>query len=975
MPKDDLVFEMSSGVVSFGPERLSANDPDIEIQGVEIPLGNSNELTRQTPLRAIAGTMSVDPESILFTDGVYLGQAATPETTWSLDSNKLVFTGARDTSGEPGAARFTITRMLAWDGFQMRYGADVQADGDTMLLDREQSRLHLSGKPAVFKFEDLSFETERMEIDLATGFVRSSAGTMRGSGLGQASFELQYASMEPVNGTDSRIQVVREPVFIDGVGKREIRASWGLFWLDQHRLESSSAKLLGSSPGELSEIPDPPSAPKSSQTEFFSRLDESGIGNWLREAYLEGNIEVIERGERRIRAEALYMDMVDGHGWVRDIDITMDMPFRTRVDNLKLHADWMRYSRNGTAQAENAIATSCEFDEPHYQITLGRLKMKTRPSQKARKAIAEGKSEGANETDGFDVSSTDNRMQLGKGPKIPIPAINFPATEDFRIPADSFTMFGVRLFSGGNNAKFGTFFGISLDLPLGWISEQVHRLVGTTPDMPKGRNNFDAKYLHSRGILLGWKNTIEQRGVYRLVTRFDFINDFGEDRGLVRVPEDERSNFRGWLRLRGRRWLSETEWFDLVLSTQTDPGVQSEFFEGDYLRWEQRETYVHWRKADGLNYWHATGEVLLDDYRTEVLDQPTAGYVRGRAPTTRWWGQDLLYSSETSAGRLKRDQGDPQYEAPFADGYGNQEVLRIDSLQRLEMSLPLGFAGARIVPFIEGRGTFWDQGATSTDSAGRTAVIVGAEAAATFWRMLDDGDLHTLTPSLGARSALAVEESGPTVAQFDEVEDPIDGNVIEAGLRSRWSKPKDPRRPDEPERFLDIEVRQGFAENLDNSSNDGMQPLRVNAQWLSALSGVPFGMTHDARYETDSGDTIYSRTYFGVRPIPALEIETGYNSARDTTGAPLYNAWTLAARYNFSPKWQLEGRETFSTLSNSQLSSGFLVRRLGHDFVFEIEYSFIAGEGGGSVGFTVIPLLTYRQPRLGLLDRWHAQDN
>jgi hypothetical protein len=88
----------------------------------------------------------------------------------------------------------------------------------------------------------------------------------------------------------------------------------------------------------------------------------------------------------------------------------------------------------------------------------------------------------------------------------------------------------------------------------------------------------------------------------------------------------------------------------------------------------------------------------------------------------------------------------------------------------------------------------------------------------------------------------------------------------------------------------------------------------------------------------------------------------------------LYNAYSLAGRFVLSEKWELEGRETLSTLSGSRLASGLTVRRFGHDIVFELDFSFTAGEGS-AVSFNLIPMLLWRPPRLGLLDRWHSQDN
>jgi hypothetical protein len=131
---------------------------------------------------------------------------------------------------------------------------------------------------------------------------------------------------------------------------------------------------------------------------------------------------------------------------------------------------------------------------------------------------------------------------------------------------------------------------------------------------------------------------------------------------------------------------------------------------------------------------------------------------------------------------------------------------------------------------------------------------------------------------------------------------------------------------------------------------------------------------HDARYDLEQDNTPYSRTIFGLDPIPALGIDLGYHSARDLAGATLYNAFSTGASYSFSSKWEVEGRYVFSTLGDGRLSSEFGVRRLGHDFVFEVSTRFREGEGGGtSIQFDVIPLLAYDEGGLSLVERWRAR--
>jgi hypothetical protein len=226
------------------------------------------------------------------------------------------------------------------------------------------------------------------------------------------------------------------------------------------------------------------------------------------------------------------------------------------------------------------------------------------------------------------------------------------------------------------------------------------------------------------------------------------------------------------------------------------------------------------------------------------------------------------------------------------------------------------------------------------------------------------------------RGDVALEEEGPTPAQFDGVEDPLDGKFFEVGLRSRWVRPRLAGVVALGEdRFLDVEVRQAYGADLPLGRRDGWQPLRLNAQWLSAIADIPFGVTHDARYDVEEGDSDYSRSQLGFRPFEALEFRTGYDIARDLAGDRLYSAWSLGALFDFSEKWQIEGRQTVSSSSGSQLESGVLLRRIGHDFLFELEYSFTAGEGGGSVSFTLTPLVSYRERRFGLLTRWASEGN
>ena len=133
--------------------------------------------------------------------------------------------------------------------------------------------------------------------------------------------------------------------------------------------------------------------------------------------------------------------------------------------------------------------------------------------------------------------------------------------------------------------------------------------------------------------------------------------------------------------------------------------------------------------------------------------------------------------------------------------------------------------------------------------------------------------------------------------------------------------------------------------------------------------GVPYVVSLDARYDLDDDRTDYSRALFAFEPIPPVDIELGHHFGRDPqTQRPLYEAISAAAIWRFSPKWEVEGRQTVTTRENDRLSSGLLLRRMGHDWVFEVETRFVAGEGE-SLGFQFTPVVLWDPSGFSQLDR------
>jgi hypothetical protein len=128
-------------------------------------------------------------------------------------------------------------------------------------------------------------------------------------------------------------------------------------------------------------------------------------------------------------------------------------------------------------------------------------------------------------------------------------------------------------------------------------------------------------------------------------------------------------------------------------------------------------------------------------------------------------------------------------------------------------------------------------------------------------------------------------------------------------------------------------------------------------------------MTHDWRYDLRTGKTVYSLTSLGVEPWENLGIEFGYqrglSSDQETR---LFESASIAARYRMSPKWEIEAGQSYAIADDTGVGNELTLRRLGHDFVTEIEVGYRSGEGSTfSIGFE--PRITWKRSGLGLLDR------
>ncbi len=947
LPGALAAYTISADWIDFDKDSMRASRVE---GGLADPEGPGTEKTLLRGLQA--DSIEADREHVLLQGNAHVAGTSRQGEAWSLDAGSIRIQG--DFSDPAGFDAAKVRNLIALGGFEARMGERGVARGEK--LEGVPGHVRFEGRPAELAVLDAVWRAPWIEYDTENLLLATDKGEITSRpGAEGTSWSLAYDSMQPFDQGDTTILVLRNPRL--RFGSTQMFADWTLFWVDRDEWQRSGRRAIKEGTGDpdlLVRAPDEPTTRRDEvpepENKYAGMLDlarKSPIFRLLSEVYIEGNVEVYQVGDRSARAGAIYFDVVEAHGWIQDADVVSDLDVRGEPRAVRAKAQWMRISPGPTFRADTAVLTACDFDEPHYVIETTDLRL-TPHANKGDDRVA------------FEVSAEGNAIRFEHGLRIPLPPLSFEATSEGRPLVDRFVL--------GDSAKFGAAVGASINAQLGGIGFAVGKLARfafALPDIPiRGGWNFDVRYLGSRGLLLGAGLDLRLGDKLDFNAQADVIPDRRDDSGLVRVDRDDRSLLRTWLHSRGRYWIErgdDAEWVDLALSYQTDPGVQSEFFERDYLAYEQKDNYLHWRKAVGSDYFSGTAKILLED-RTDVERLPALGAFRGRTQIATWWENPVYHTGSIEAAYLRRENGDARYYAPYPDAFGDREVLRAGTVQRIEMPFQLGVMNAVATPYVEGRGAIWSQGQDENTSPASAALIVGAEATTTLWRRSSSGTAHTLSPTIGVHTDVADYESVGDPVRFDQTEDPYLGSFLDFGVRARWWKPETQDR-------LDIDVRASIGEGVVGPQPDGLQPIAFLGGYYTVLGGFPFAITHDGRYDAREDETQYSNSAVGFEPLRNVGIEFGHHYGRDAFDLPLYEAASVRARWRWTTKWEIEASQTQSLQEKRSLGSNFVLRRLGHDFVLEIELGYRAGEGS-RFGIGVQPRLTWKRDSLGLIDQW-----
>ncbi|MCA9001281.1 MAG: hypothetical protein KDB61_05120, partial [Planctomycetes bacterium] len=601
----------------------------------------------------------------------------------------------------------------------------------------------------------------------------------------------------------------------------------------------------------------------------------------------------------------------------------------------------------------------CDHEEPHYVVEVGKLALLPRKDQR------------------WKFSAESNRIAFQNGMGLPMPSIrnvildSKGGFEGFENEQGEVTT--VETIALQNTPRFGTILGTSLAYDIGSVGKIVASVFQFDLAKVRGRWRVEGSWLSSRGPLLGVGLQLRERE-RESASREDFwldiyargIPDEGTDRGMVRVPEAETDSLRHWITMRGRYPFDDRQWIDVVFNQQSDPGVQAEFYQNDYQRFEERDTYVHWRKARDGHFFNARIQGRQDEFRTEVERLPSVGAYRGLSELFRVGPFPVHYLASGDVEYLRRREGDLRFERAFLDasgvpdGLGDRETWRADTNHRVELPLPTHIPGTSVTPYVDSRFTAWDEGVDPDQSPSRLAVFGGVRLQTLLTKARGDS-YHTLIPRVDVARKLTLEHTGGAIVGYDSVEDALDGDRLEVGLRSLWSRP-------DQEKWLDFDAAVSRRYNRDGGAPD-TDRFRFLGGARTKLGGIPVGLEQDLRRDLDGEKTLYSRTILAVQPTESLLMQLGHQHAWENVGGGIFETASLDLRYRINEKWELGATNYTNIQDGGSLASEFALRRFSHDFVLELQVTRYAGEGGTGIGLNFMPLLAWKPSKLGILDR------
>lgn len=693
-------------------------------------------------------------------------------------------------------------------------------------------------------------------------------------------------------------------------------------------------------------------------------LQDAPFRDALRVLYLEGDVRVFQGNNKSISASALYLDLTSGRLILLDGRLRYDLDSQGRPVSLSMRSKLLRQEISGSAHLEQADLTLCSFSIPHFHVHSKDLAL----TSISREELL--------------VETTDSSLVFEDSFSIPLPDTALYSTDLRYLPLEAVSV--------GHSRRDGTFLKTRWGHDFRDLGEDFNRSIGVKGDF-RGHWSIDLDMLSARGPAMGGTLEYETEGSYRGKTTGFLLSDRGSNRGFLSDVYEEHSATRGRFHTENRIVTGNRSWLDFEFSVGSDPLLRPEFFPTEFKTEKEHENIIYYRTAgDSLSFtalgksqWNAFEPIVttgitpgaptpsetnalpfLDGrfYPTPIAELPVPGGISGIAADR---GLDLVYRARVDVGYLERhfSEGDisPKFVGALPIDPLDQQALRFDTSH--ELSTPFSLGIAKLVPYLEVRDTAADQGVPDTNLAtglgessenlNRLLLTTGARLGSHLER--DFGSVrHLVDVRVDYRNQFESTEDGNRFIHFDEI-DPLDREErMDFDVRNRLSM----RDPITGSRWTFADFRAllpYYPDPQRDNGGDTLGDLRADARldfgprfFIPDLRVRGRARMDPHQFFTEKSDTTVLVSPFG----PETDLSVSYRESHSD-----YRAIALGLSTRIDRKWDLDVVEQYDFEFNRAIQQKLALRRYGHDWAFEISFTFDTNDNSQSISVAILPLL------------------
>jgi hypothetical protein len=650
------------------------------------------------------------------------------------------------------------------------------------------------------------------------------------------------------------------------------------------------------------------------------------------EAYFDGHVR-ISQGRRMIQCSQLFYD------FRRDQALAMNTKIKTfsKVRNVPVYyyADEVRQLAQGLFVATDARMTTCEFAHPHYTVG-GKQMTLTDLSPTPQEGEEPGEPE-----------PVQRRVRFA-GKDVTFRVRNLPLSYWPTMAGDlEEGVTALRTLRIENRSNRGT-----------GVATQWHlmKLLGIDAEPPGFNMYLNADVWSERGPALGIESDYARKDFYGEFLTY-FLRDSGKD-SVGSQDIEPRNENRGRILWRHRHYLPKNWELTLELSKITDANFMNEFYEREDETGKTQETLLYLKKQEQDQALTILMTERLNDWQNLTDYTPQIGYnMIGHS----LWKDHLTYfqDSEFALARYR-----PPEQLPIRGS--NTEVVA-DTIHEIDLPLKLGVVN--LVPFVEGRASYFGETLMRTGNEDRYAARAGARAATQAWHVYDDvesdfWDLHRLRHvNIFDASAYATSNNveSSTLIPFDVAEagTPVvqgvdEMTVLTLGWRQRFQTKRGPAGRRQNVDWLTADLEATFYSNTDppEIAPDGKRAfdhIDFMTDWRVTDSMVVWT---DTNHNLDTGSLDTFTVGATVTHTPRLSYTVAHWYIPDANSAMAL----FGIDYQINEKWRLAVLQQydFDRAENGQ-SSLTLTRRM-HRWLVRFRIELDPGEDETFIGLEFQPL-------------------